>query len=55
MRIKTDRRYQDEIELRRWLHRRNRTWQHWAVWRVLFWAILVGVAVATGAKWYVYR
>ena len=54
-----NRRHRDEQEreLNLWLKRRNRTrgWQHWTVWRVIFWAILIGTALVTVEKYYAYR
>jgi hypothetical protein len=55
--MKSARRYQSEQELNRWLRRRYRYrgWQHWAVWRVLYWLILMVVFVALVSMCYAYR
>jgi len=47
------RRYHDERYLRLWL--RFRGWQHWAVWRVVQWLILVFVVLTLVSMCYAYR
>lgn len=48
-----NRRYRDELHLRRWL--RYRDWRWWDVWRVIGWGIAIGTILATLGEYYAYR